>query len=302
MLSHLIDSLGSMSMRNFNRVRSQTPLAISVGLGAAHYHAAGARDFERLLHGDDYMPQQSDRRGSNPFLQGDNSPQDPWRRANPEKDYVREASSSAGEADFTHHINLDERSLRAITDEDADEPPERRYPVYRVNTINASPGGYCLEWSGNLPEEVRAGAVASVREEQGGAWSIAVVRWVSRLQNASTLIGLELLSPQAVAYGAMIHSKKGQFTAPQRVLLLPEISLVGQPHTLITPRAGFRERQKVTLLRMGETFFIQLTRQVAATASYAQFDFRYIKHLDEVLAEDKSGPLDASYDSLWSNI
>ncbi len=302
MLSHLIDSLGSMSMRNFNRVRSQMPLAISVGLGAAHFHAAGTRHFEHLLHGDDYIPSESERTGGNPFLQGDKSVHDPWRRANPEKDFVRESSANAAEAALSHSIDLDERSLRAITDEDAEDPPERSYPIYRVNTINASPGGYCLEWSGSLPEEVRAGAIASVREEQGSSWSIAVIRWVSRLENASTLIGLELLSPHAVAYGAMIHSKKGETSAPQRVLLLPEITLVGQPHTLITPRAGFRERQKISLLRNGESFFIQLTRQVAATASYAQFDFRYIKQLGEVLAEDKSGPLDASYDSLWSNI
>ena len=149
---------------------------------------------------------------------------------------------------------------------------------------------------------MRAGAVASVKEEQSDSWSIAVIRWISRLQNARTLIGLELLSPQAVAYGALIHSKKGQEADPQRVLLLPEIKLVGQPHTLITSRSGFRERQKISLLRLGESFLIQLTRQVTATASYAQFDFRYIKQLDEVVAEDKSGPLDAAYDSLWSNI
>ena len=117
-----------------------------------------------------------------------------------------------------------------------------------------------------------------------------------------TLVGLELLSPRAKAYGARIHKKTGTVSEPQRVLLLPEIKLVGQPHTLITPRAGFRERQKVSLLRQGEKFLVQLTRQVSATASYAQFDFRYIKQVDEVLAQDKSGPMDASYDSLWSNI
>ena len=87
-----------------------------------------------------------------------------------------------------------------------------------------------------------------------------------------------------------------------RVLLLPEIKLVGQPHTLITPRTGFRERQKVSLVRDGEQFYLQLLRQVSATASFAQFDFRYIKLLEEVIAEDKAGPLSAAYDSLWTNI
>ena len=298
MLSHLIDCLGSMSMRNFSRVRSEVSIALSIGLGAAHFHAAGERDFDRLIHGDD----SNERHESNVFMRPDSSPQDPWRKANPEEDFVRDETASEAEAEFTHNIELDEQSLRAITEDEEEQPLTRRYPVYHVKSINASPGGYCIEWGDDLPEDVRAGAVASVKEEQSDSWSIAVIRWISRLQNARTLIGLELLSPQAVAYGALIHSKKGQEADPQRVLLLPEIKLVGQPHTLITSRSGFRERQKISLLRLGESFLIQLTRQVTATASYAQFDFRYIKQLDEVVAEDKSGPLDAAYDSLWSNI
>ncbi len=302
MLGHLIDCLSSMSMRNFSRVQSETPLAISIGLGAAHFHAADGRDFEQLIHGDHYSPEAAGRMSTNVFLREDKSPHDPWRKANPEEDFVREESASEAEAAFTHNIEVDEQSLQAITNGNAADSPRRSYPVYQVKSINASPGGYCIEWGEDLPEDIRAGAIASVQEGKSSSWSIAVIRWVSRLQNARTLIGLELLSPQAVAYGALIHTKKGQEADPQRVLLLPEIKLVGQPHTLLTARSGFRERQKISLLRLGESFLIQLTQQVAATASYAQFDFRYIKQLDEVVAEDKSGPLDASYDSLWSKI
>ena len=55
-------------------------------------------------------------------------------------------------------------------------------------------------------------------------------------------------------------------------------------------------------MRKGEKLNIQLLRQVACTGSYSQFDFRYIKLLGDVISGDKSGPLDASYDSVWSNI
>ena len=180
-------------------------------------------------------------------------------------------------------------------------PPERRYPIYKVQLANASPGGYCLEWTAELPGDIRAGDIVSLKEEQNRDWVVAVIRWVSHLENARTLIGLELLSPRAMPYGARIHQKTGEKGAPMRVLLLPEIKLVGQPHTLITPRAGFRERQKITLISAGEEYSIQLLRQIAATGSFAQFDFRYIKELGDVLAEDKAGHL-GSYDSLWSKI
>lgn len=303
MLSHLINCLGQMSLRNFNRTQDRIPMAISVGLGAAHFHASGEKRFEQLLSGNDEDALIATRAArGNPFLDDNKSARDPWRQANPE-DFVREKNGSAEEAALTHSIELDSDSLQAINHEEPEPKPAPRHMVYYMESINASPGGYCLEWKGDTPDELRAGAIASVKEQHSSDWSIAVVRWVSRMQSANTMVGLELLSPKAVAYGALVHAKKRQERPePQRVLLLPEITLVGQPHTLVTARAGFRERQKVSLLREGEKFYIQLTRQIAATGSYAQFDFRYIKQLDEVMAEDKSGPLDASYDSLWSNI
>ena len=129
-----------------------------------------------------------------------------------------------------------------------------------------------------------------------------MIRWISKLKDAKSLIGVELLSPKAMPYGARIQQKRGLEAALRRVLLLPEIKLVGQPHTLLTPRAGFKERQKVTIIREGEEFLVQLLRQISATGNFSQFDFRYIKHLEQVVAEDKTSPLDSAYDSLWSSI
>lgn len=302
MLSHLIDALGRMSMRNFNRVQLSAPLSVSIGLGAAHVHASGERTFGQLLYGDEYLPPPTERIGSNPFIREEEHKSDAWSTANPEEDYLSESTSSGAEAELAHRVELDDYTRHAIEDDLPNIPPEPEVPVYQVKLTNVSPGGYCLDWSDTLPEEVRAGNIACVQEDRDDHWAIAVIRWVSALQDAHTLVGLELLSPRAQAYGALVHKKTGKTPVPQRVLLLPEIPLVGQAQTLVTPRVGFRERQKVSLLRKGEKFLVQLTHQISATASYAQFDFRYIKQLDEVLAEDKHGPLDSAYDSVWSNI
>ncbi len=303
MLAHLIESLGSMSLRNFNRANSNAPLWVSIGLSSSHYHVAGEQLFEQLLYGDDYIPPASERVPTNPFL----LPQekgDLWQQANPEEDYSRdgEAAEEKIVEEIEHRVELDENTRSELLfDEDKQLPPKVRYPIYNVQLANASPGGYCLEWMSELPGDIRAGDIVSLKEEHNRDWVIAVIRWVSQLENARTLIGLELLSPRAMPYGALIHQKTGEKSAPMRVLLLPEIKLVGQPHTLITPRAGFRERQKISLIRAGEEYAIQLLRQIAATGSFSQFDFRYIKELGDVLAEDKAGHL-GSYDSLWSNI
>lgn len=186
--------------------------------------------------------------------------------------------------------------------DEADRPPEAVYPVYSVQLVNVSPGGYCLEWTAELPADIRSGDVVGLREDDNGNWAIAVIRWLSRLEEARTLMGLELLSPRAIPYGASIHKKDGSRTPPMRALLLPEIKLVGQGNTLITPRAGFSERQKVTLSNSTAAHTVRLAHQLAATGSYTHFDFDFARELGDVLAEQEDTQLGADFDSLWSNI
>lgn len=303
LLAHLADSLGTMSVRNFARKPVSGPLLVSFGLSAAHFHAAGNVPFSQVLHGSDYIPPPSERVATNPFLGEDRpSARDQWSSANPEEDFERERFGSEEESAVGHQVELDAESAHAILEDGPELPEERDFPAYEVQMVNASPGGYCLEWTDSLPEDLKAGELASVQEEPGGQWVIAVVRWISRLKQQRTLLGLELMSPRARAFGGVTRQKTGVESGPQRVLMLPEIPLVGQPETLITPRAGFHEQQKIVLYANGEKLNVQLQRQLPATGSFARFEFRHIRLLGDMIAEDKGGPLDARYDSLWSNI
>jgi hypothetical protein len=296
LLDHLITSLGTMSLRNFKRNAADNPLWICVGLSSTHYHVAGERLFEQLIYGEDGLPAKSARSAENPFIDA-RSKVDVWQIANP-GDYISEVKF-----DPDMPIDVDSTTkARLLLEADTELPVEERYPVFKVQLADASPGGYCLEWTDELPGDIRSGDIVGLKEADHKEWVIAVIRWVSRLDNAKTLVGLELLSPRAIAYGARIQLKGGDRTPPMRVLLLPEIKLVGQPQTLITPRTGFKERQKVTLGNSVEARGIQLVRHIASTASFSQFEFRYAVELGDVLAENAHGQPGADFDSLWSNI
>lgn len=303
LLAHLVDALGTMSVRNFARKPTSGALRVSFGLSAAHFHAAGDVPFSQVLHGSGYIPPPAERVATNPFMSGEKtSSRDQWSSANPEEDFERPRFANEGESAVGHQVTLDAHTAHAILEAGPELPEEHDYPVYEAQMINASPGGYCLEWSQTLPQDLKAGEIASVQEEPGGQWVIAVVRWISQLPQKRTLLGMELMSPRAKAFGAIIRQKTGSESGPQRVLMLPEIPLVGQAETLITPRAGFYEQQKIALLAGDQKITVQLQRQLSATGSFARFEFRYIRLLGDVIAEDKSGPLNARYDSLWSNI
>jgi cyclic-di-GMP-binding protein len=297
-LDHVIASLGSMSLRNFKRTRANSPLWICLGISSVHYHVARQRLFEQMLYGDKYVAAATMVTQDNRFL-SPGSDSDTWGKANPEQDYVR-----AGEDQLQGHIEIDAATrVRLLQEENPELPLSDRYPVYKVQLADTSPGGYCLDWVDELPGDIKTGDLIGLKEkEDQKEWVIAVIRWLSRLENAKTLIGLELFSPRALAYGARIHLKGGEKTPPMRVLLLPEIRLMGQPQTLITPRAGFKERQTVTLRNSDESRTIRLQRNITSTASFEQFEFRYIKELGDVLAESLNGPAGTEYDSLWSNI
>jgi cyclic-di-GMP-binding protein len=297
-LDHVIVSLGSMSLRNFKRTRANSPLWICVGLSSVHYQVARQRLFEQMLYGDKYVAAATMLTQDSQFL-STGSKSDTWGKANPEQDYVR-----AGEEQVPGQIELDAATrARLLQEENPELPVSDRYPVYQVQLADTSPGGYCLDWVDELPGDIKTGDLVGLKEkEDQKEWVIAVIRWLSRLENAKTLIGLELFSPRAIAYGARIHLKGGEKTPPMRVLLLPEIRLMGQPQTLITPRAGFKERQTITLRNSVESRTIRLQRHITSTASFEQFEFRYIKELGDVLAEGLNGPAGMEYDSLWSNI
>lgn len=296
MLDHLRDSLGSMSTRNFKRTKSVEMLGMSIGLSSVHYHIANRRTFEQVIHGANYVPPVTERTVANRFLEKRDD-RDGWEKANPHEEHT------ADERHEHHGQVLDDLALALLVrDETQEQPAEERYPVYPVHMTNSSPGGYCLEWFVKLPARVRAGDIVGVREGGRSEWIIAVIRWVSQLKQANSLIGVELLSPSAMPYGARVQKVTGEEASLRRVLLLPEIKLVGQPHTLITPHAGFKERQKVILVREGEEFLVQLQRQISTTENFTQFDFRYIKQVEEIVAEDKSNQLHSAFDSLWDNI
>ncbi|MDP5071218.1 MAG: GTPase, partial [Congregibacter sp.] len=134
-------------------------------------------------------------------------------------------------------------------------------------------------------------------------WTIAVIRWVSQVKHAPTLLGLELISPRGGAYAAQIKMPDGGLSKPIRVILLPEIPLVGQAQTLVVPRMVFKEGQRITVTRDEESALVKLKRQVSSTGYFGQMDFEYLRQLDEDIENSKRETLPtAAFESIWTDI
>ncbi len=58
--------------------------------------------------------------------------------------------------------------------------------------------------------------------------------------------------------------------------MLPELTPIGQPATLITPRVPFQPGQKIHVQKQGVRSTVQLTNCVLRTESVNQFTYRML--------------------------
>lgn len=170
------------------------------------------------------------------------------------------------------------------------------FPAHRCQTVNVSPGGYCLAWQGETPPQLRTGELIGLREEEHHEWTVGLVRWVRQLTHQGAQLGVELLAPRVLAVAARVLPPAGEAGDFQRVLLLPELDTIGQPATLLLPPLGFAPGCIVELLRQGARERVQLARRVSSTASIMQYEFQSLD-----AAPAASGDAD-EFHSIWASL
>ena len=177
------------------------------------------------------------------------------------------------------------------------------FPEHTVPLVNTSPGGYCLQWNGDVPANIQAGEILAVRETQTQPWSIAVIRWIRHARKQGTQLGIELLAPHAQPCAVQLLHRTGAPSEYLRGLLLPELSSIGQPSTLITPRVPFQSGNKVSIRYSDSESKCILEDPISATASFNQFKLSPAVALNTLTTtlEGDSGD-DDDFDSLWPSL
>ncbi|MFD2231488.1 hypothetical protein [Alkalimarinus sediminis] len=291
LIAHLAQALGILTKRNFKRMSSKGHLQLCTGLSAAHYFCSGEVEFNTQLI-QDVIKRQLASDEENMFLHRSKKQNDAWSGA-------FDAGPSGG--DTEEHASIPVNFTRSIYDEEKHKKPTFKH--YNAPLINTSPGGYCLQWLGEIPGNIQAGEILGIRENEAHPWSVAVIRWIRQVKQHGTQIGIELLAPSAQPCGVQLIQKTGENSEYLRGLLLPELSAIGQAATLITPRLPFQTGQKILLNQQGEETKCQLNRRVAATGSFSQFELKIFSGggIEELPKATKSSS-DDDFDSLWPSL
>lgn len=299
LISHAVQSWGIHWQRSFRRLPTEGSLTVCVGLSALHYFTAGRRDFDQVLLG--FKPSAYD---------GDVSGRsvDTGRAA---IDDVWADAFDAGGARMPENSNISIDAIEFInkhkgqTTNEAEAQAAARYNSYGVSLINTSPGGYCLHWEGDVPSSIQAGELIGIQEPGVRHWSVGVIRWIRHLRDQGTQLGVELLAPKAEVASARLLQKTGSNGPQMRALILPAIKAIAQPATVLLPRIPFRTGNKIELMHKDLHGRYQLSRSMASTSSFGQYQFRtagIIPSAQQSVTSAGSSLIEDDFDSLWNKL
>lgn len=302
LINHLILAWGVFTGRTFMRLESNSELALCIGLSTTHYYLGNQKPFAEFVYGNN--PPKKSGAAAAKFKEGVRREDklDVWD----ESVYgtTKKSQAQVTMESIDYHIRSGGQSMMTFTGSD-----KEKYQDYKVAVVNMSPAGYCLEWDKNIPHSIKAGEIIGVMEDHHKSWNIGAIRWVRQSKEKSLQIGVELLSPNAIPYGARISDSEGK---PQsdfmRVLALPEIKTAGQPSSLLTPAVSFKPGQTILLANDGQEQTIELQKLISSSGSYLQFTYKAVKTLattsssgkiDFSLDGEVGGGVDNDLDSVW---
>jgi len=301
---HLSQAWGNLTERAFARLASSGTIDICVGIGATHYYLSNGADFEAQVRGSNLKILQEDR--ENPFMKGRlgkngeqlMDPADAWSQA-----FDGGGGRMADNVDFGH---IGVNGVDSLLAENAKnlQSQKPKFDSYQCTIVNSSPGGYCIEWAGEMPNHIRTGELIGLREAGAKGWSIGVIRWIKQLPGKGAQLGIELLAPKATPCATRAIKPSGEMTEWMRTLLLPELRAIGQEATLITPAIAFNTGYKVLINEAGQDSRAAIYRQLNATAGFRQFLFRRLDQPVELpeTSTVSGGAAGDDFDSIWSSL
>ena len=279
-LHHLQAAWGEAAERSFQRTEGNGILTLCVGMSALHYYLGGERSFSEILK------TSATRKARFDVSPGKSN--DTWNQAFD--------ATPSGESDLLPYEEI-EYPANPSDDDGTGSDNQHHFPTYDLPIINHSPGGYCLGWPKEVPEQLQAGEMVGIRDASEQAWSIAVVRWIRQVRNGSMQMGIELIAPHAQPCGLQLVREEKEQKHYLRGLLLPEISAIDLPATMIAPRLPFQEGQHVMINTNGEEHRVGLDRRVTSTHSFNQFAYH-----QEDASTGSGSEAEGDFDSLWKSL
>ncbi len=209
--------------------------------------------------------------------------------------------------DFTYRANNPERTLGAANgDENQDKTSLYAHTPLPCKGVNESAGGYCLLGYlvyGKDSQKVQVGELVGIRDNiaaSGTQLSIGIIRRIKNWKNGLEL-GIQKLAPCADAIALSAITKDDTAEKYQRSLVLPRLSSIDQPATLITHAWHQTDDQLIANVH-GRRTLIKLTKQLESTGVFSQFEFTVLENVQKEIKPSTDIKADDEFDAVWTLI
>ncbi|WP_126456118.1 hypothetical protein [Sulfuriflexus mobilis] len=300
LIQRLLASWSIMSTRSFSRISKWSEqVEVAFGLSAAHYFVSGEKPFsfddttrdELSIHDDHTSSFNTTKVNA---ISDQYTGPDVWTT-----NYTYSGNDPHNAVADTYALNNTARHIQSLG-----------FQSSQLTVNNASAGGYCLLSQPNGNISVHIGDLLTIRESNGKSieqWAIGVVRRMISTRHGCLELGVQMLTPNALAVAARVEAYNGRACNSEfmRCLMLPELGAIEQPATLITPALPFKKGSQIRISLDDKQVIATLTRQMETTRSFSQFEFS-VREAEQAIAPVRvtKGEIHsrANFDSLWSTL
>lgn len=298
LLRRLLNAWSVMPKRGFSRTNNAcAPVEAAFGLSAAHYFVSGELDFNpNTSRGTKNIKLDEKSEFSSTFISNISD-----QKVGPD---VWSSNYSYSENDPYNAPSL----TQELSAEQSSQPIS--YSKMILGMMNTSAGGYCLSAGTSDTFSAHVGDLMAIREEHNidiDQWGIGVIRRMKNINSSTIELGIQMLTPNAIAVAARVIGQNGSSMDSQflRCLMLPELRAINQPATLITPNLPFKQGSRILINIQNHSYEATLTHTLQQTRSFSQFQFVMSERsIDDVTkkAKQEAPASDNDFDSVWQTL
>jgi len=298
-LKQLVNSWTAMQKRSFSRSQKTSSVDVVLGISASHHYISGEVTFSpQKLAGEDNNENALVDNVSNIATYSSSRVEN----VNEEKKGpdIWEMNYSYAEKNDTR-TNPESSPLNNTTAINAN----LNYVIHALDMVNVSAGGYCLLCQEQCSCIASVGDLISIREKENteiNQWGIGVIRRMKMTGEEHLEVGVQMLTPNAVAAATRLVSAEGEKGEYMRSLMLPELRAINQPATLITPNLPFKVGSEVDLNFNDRVMRISLIRKLESTGSFTQYEFNSMSEPESTDKPSDDDSQDQDFDSVWSSL
>lgn len=165
--------------------------------------------------------------------------------------------------------------MDAILQDDLDPAMANKFVTFTCQIVNQSEKGLCLNWTQSIPPLLQTGEIIGIQllVNNQVKWAIGTIRWLKNETSYSTLLGVEILSKEALPVKTRLSDSASSYLVPTLVFPCEEEKHI--PMRLVAPPIPFKTGNEIEIEHDSHLYAAVLQKSYSASPSYQEFGLHF---------------------------